>query len=69
VMGRTQAKIERGGPGVPKPALRQVGSTKRSWPNAVVASAYEGEKALHALVIQLLYGQTIDGLLHEHCNR
>lgn len=30
------------------PALRQIGSTERYWQNAVVASAYEGGKALHA---------------------
>ena len=36
--------------------------------NAIVASTYKHGRALHVWVIPLLYGQTTNGSLHEHCN-
>jgi alkylation response protein AidB-like acyl-CoA dehydrogenase len=65
-MGRIQAIIECGGPG--DRSLRFGRWVERYWRNAVVASAHEGGKARHVLVIQLWYGQTTNGSLHEHCN-
>ncbi|PVH93094.1 hypothetical protein DM02DRAFT_249885 [Periconia macrospinosa] len=65
VMGGIQAKIERGGPG--NRSLHFDKWVERHWRNAVVASARRW-KALHVLVIQLSYGQTTSGSLHEHCN-
>lgn len=65
-MGRIQDKIECGGRRNRR--LRFGKLVEHHWRNAVVASAYEGGKARHTLVTQLLYGQTTNGSLHEHYN-
>ena len=42
--------------------------SERRWKHAVVAHTHKVGKGLHILGIQLSYGHTTNGSLHEHCN-